>query len=520
MSGQPKVAIIGHVTPAPNEVPMPADATAARRLIEGQNFTRVVTPQGAFSDHLAYLSHLKGLTGPDALTVWEMFPCGGLLLASHLRRHGFDVELVTYVDSTSHDAVVERLRAFSPDIIALSTTFVLSKRHLTDIGEQLREAFPEAWLVAGGHHVFTTLMHISEAQQSQYLQSSGFDGFINDTQGEHAFLALCQNYPGQLSAVENLVWRSEGGEVVHNVRSPEANNINETLIEFDHVPGGSVAHIRTARSCAFKCAFCSYPTIAGDLALMDVENVIETLRKAKEKGVETIIFVDDTFNVPKPRFEALIDRMIEERLGLTWYSFLRCQYIDEELVAKMAESGCGGVFLGVESGSDEMLKRMKKGAIIRFYEKGVKWLRAQGIVTVGSFIVGFPGETTETVAATRKFIETSGLDYYFIQPFYYLHHTPIHHRAAEYGLKGNGLLWTHNTMNWREAIEHINQLFLEIDGPVFINPDYTLWEIAYLRSKGLTLEEIRDYRVMINTMTREQMTEFGVATATTTSRVA
>ncbi len=499
---------------------MPANPRDARKLLEGQNFTRVVTPQGTFSDHISYLSRTKGLTAREALTVWEMFPCAGLLLASHLERNGLETKLVTYMNSTNQAEVESELRAFAPDVIAISTTFVLTKRHLTDIGQQLREAFPDAWLVAGGHHVFTTLMHMTEAQQTQYLESSGFDGFVNDTQGEHAFLSLCQNFPDRLNRVENSLWRKPDRTVVHNARRPEANDINDTLIEFDQVPGGSVAHIRTARSCAFKCAFCSYPTIAGELALMDADNVIATLRKAKAKGVETIIFVDDTFNVPKPRFEALVERMIEERLGLTWYSFLRCQYIDEPLVAKMAESGCAGVFLGVESGSDEMLKRMKKGAIIRFYENGVKWLRAHGIVTVGSFIVGFPGETVETVAATRNFIETSGLDYYFIQPFYYLHHTPIHHRAADYGLKGNGLLWRHDTMNWREAIDHINQMFLEIDGPEFVNPDYTLWEIACLHSKGMSLDEIRDYRVMINDMTRAQMTEFGVASATTTSRVA
>jgi hypothetical protein len=75
-------------------------------------------------------------------------------------------------------------------------------------------------------------------------------------------------------------------------------------------------------------------------------------------------------------------------------------------------------------------------------------------------------------------------------------------------------------MNWRQAIEHINRMFLEIEGPVFINPDYTLWEIAYLRSRGLAFDEIRDYRVMINAMTRAQMAAFGGVSATTTSRVA
>ena len=96
------------------------------------------------------------------------------------------------------------------------------------------------------------------------------------------------------------------------------------------------------------------------------------------------------------------------------------------------------------------------------------------------FIIGFPGETEETVEATREFIQNSALDYYFIQPFYYLHHTPIHKRANDFDLTGEGLFWSHATMNWKQAVGHINRLFLEIDGAVFVNPDYTLWEVAYL----------------------------------------
>ena len=245
-----------------------------------------------------------------------------------------------------------------------------------------------------------------------------------------------------------------------------------------------------------------------------------TLWKAKRSGVKTVFFVDDTFNVPRPRFEALMDRMIEEGLEIPWYSFFRCQYSDEALIKKMRQTGCTGVFLGVESGSDRILKNMKKGAIVRFYRDGVRWLREQGIITVGSFIIGFPGETDETVEQTRTFIEESGLDYYFIQPFYYLHHTPIHKRAEEFGLTGEGLFWSHNTMNWSQAVAHINRLFLDIEAATFVNPDYTRWEIAYLHGKGMSSEEILDYRRMINRMTAKQMETYGITAGDVTSRVA
>ena len=73
-------------------------------------------------------------------------------------------------------------------------------------------------------------------------------------------------------------------------------------------------------------------------------------------------------------------------------------------------------------------------------------------------------------------------------------------------------------MNAHQAAEHINRLFLEIDNPIWINPDYTLWEIAYLRSKGMNRKQINDYRIMINKMTADQMVKYDIVSGNVTSR--
>jgi len=517
VTARKRVAIIGHATATENRLELPQNTARAAQLIRLNNFVRVATDDGKFVDHITYLRDKRGIPDQEPFSVWEMYLCSALLLSSHLARNGFETKIVNFIDSESARTQFGELAEFSPDVVVLSTTFVLSQKHLIDIGHKIRQAVPGAFIVAGGHHVLTTLLYMSSQERVAYLESARIDAFVNDSQGEGALLEICRALPGSLAHVPSVIWRSPDG-VVENLIIPEGNDINETLIEFDHLPRGSVVHIRTARSCEFKCAFCSYPTIAGPLSLMDVNNVIETLRKAKQAGVKAVFFVDDTFNVPRPRFEELVDRMIEEQFDLPWYSFLRCQFVDEKLVHKMAKSGCKGVFLGVESGSDTMLKYMKKGAIVDFYRKGIKWLRDAGIVTVGSFIIGFPGETEATVAETKEFIENSGLEYYFIQPFYYLHHTPIHKRAKDWDLTGEGLFWSHKTMDWSTALELVNSSFLEIKNSTFVNPDYTLWEIAYLSTKGMTLEEIKAYREEINSLTRAQMERFGIVSADVTSR--
>lgn len=499
--------MIGHVVPQPTSMAVPDAPGQLPNLLKLYNYTRILTDDRKLVDHVAYLRATSGVTGE--YSIWEMYLCATLLLKSHLTRHGVETLMVNYIDSENEAAESARLRDFRPDIVILSTTFVLSAKHLLAAAKLVRRAAPGAYIVAGGHHVFTTLMYLSDPKKADYLKMCRLDAFVNDVQGEDTLLKVVAAWPDRLGEVPNLIWTDPKGAVTVNGRRTEENDINSTLIDFDGVKPGGVVHIRTARSCAFKCSFCSYPTIAGDLALMEIENAVDTVRRAKEAGAAALFFVDDTFNVPQERFALLLDRLIEEDIGLPWYSFLRCQFIDARLVEKMRRSGCRGVFLGIESGSDQILRNMSKGSATKFYGPGIKWLKDNDIVTVGAFVIGFPGETLETVAQTKDFIEGSGLDFYFLQPFYYLHHTPVYKQADKYKLTGQGMTWAHETMDAPEACRLVDKLFLETKGPTFVNPDYTLWEVAYLRTKGMDLPAIRRYRAEINRMTADQMTRHG-----------
>ncbi|MCR4376870.1 MAG: radical SAM protein [Rhodospirillales bacterium] len=513
-----KIALIGHMVPNPVSMPLSTNPARAKTQMQAFNYTRVLTEDDRLIDHIAYLKEKKGLPPETPFSVWEMYLCAQLLLAQMLKAHGFEVKIINFIDDHNAEKIWTDLHDFAPDIIAASTTFVLTFKQFMGLGQTLRKQFPNTFLMAGGHHVFTTLNHATDETAKSYLRDTGFDAFVVDPQGEHAMLQIAQTYPNRLNAIPNLVIR-DGNDIVLTHRSAEDNDINFTLSSFENILPGSIANVRTARSCSFKCAFCSYPSVAGPLATLSMENVRLTLKRIMDAKLSAIFFVDDTFNVPKDRFENVLNIMIEIGFNIPWYSFIRAQYIDEKIVAKMKSTGCAGVYLGIESGSNDILKAMKKGAIIDFYKRGIAWLKQANILTVGSFIMGFPGETEHTVQITQRFIEESDLDYYYIQPFYYLHHTPVEDRAQEYGLQGEGAFWSHNTMNWVEATAHVNRIFMEIDNVTFINPDYTLWEIAYLRAKGMTLEEIKSYRDEINTLTRNQMTRFGLTEANALPRV-
>src|SRR3546814_17108298 len=89
-------------------------------------------------------------------------------------------------------------------------------------------------------------------------------------------------------------------------------------------------------------------------------------------GVDRIIFIDDTFNVPPHRFKELVKIFAE--YPFEWFSFLRVQYVNEEVMAMMKDSGCKGVYLGIESASDKVLKNMNKRATNKQFAEGVSLL--------------------------------------------------------------------------------------------------------------------------------------------------
>ena len=93
-----------------------------------------------------------------------------------------------------------------------------------------------------------------------------------------------------------------------------------------------------------------------------------------------------------------------------WYSFIRCQYINDDIARMMKESGCDGVYLGIESANDQILKYMKKAATGKKYMQGVEYLKRYDITTFAAFIIGFPGEIEEDFQQTLSLIDEVGFD--------------------------------------------------------------------------------------------------------------
>lgn len=412
-------------------------------------------------------------------------------LTQYLRRRGYSARYINLLGA-ERDKLAGML-ALNPRCVAITTTFYLTNKPVREIVEFVRSCNPQVKIVVGGPLVSNYVRSGSSEELGHALADMGADVFVIDSQGENTLAKIVQALQnGQpFGELSNLAF-FDGPKLVQTARAPEQNEMDENGIDWMSFAAedlGRTLQLRTARSCAFACSFCNYPTRAGSLAVTSIDKVEQELDSILALGtVGNVVFIDDTFNVPVRRFKDICRLMIRKRYGFSWFSYFRCSHADDEAVDLMAESGCRGVFLGIESGSPTILKGMNKRADIGAYVRCVEALRARGVLTFASFILGFPGETDETIAETVEFIRLARPDFYRAQLWYNEPGTPIYEHTDRYGITGSGFVWKHNTMDSQTAMDHIERLFLSIQESVWLPQfSFDFWIIPYLIGKGMPL---------------------------------
>jgi anaerobic magnesium-protoporphyrin IX monomethyl ester cyclase len=309
--------------------------------------------------------------------------------------------------------------------------------------------------------------------------------------------------------VPNIAYR-DGKRHVRTAIEIEDNALVETPIQYQRFKGRGLnefVSLRTAKSCPFSCEFCAFPTRAGRYNYMAVDAVERELDRLREAcGEATVSFLDDTFNVPKKRFRELLRMMIKKRYGFRWNSFYRSDHGDAETIELMKESGCQGVFLGTESGSNTILQAMNKSARREHYLDAIPRLREAGIITYASMIIGFPGETEETVAETVSLLETAAPDFFRAQLWYADPTTPVMEKKDRHGIEGSGFGWRHATMDATTAADIIEDMFRGVKHSTWLPQwGFELWSVFYLIRHGLTLERVKAFAAGFNAAVRTQL---------------
>ena len=446
----------------------------------------------------------------EPLRVNEAFSATLSYLGTYLHRRGFTFEFINSFQDEKEE-LAEKLKKNNILTIAITTTYYVFVLPILEVIEFIKQYNQTAKIIVGGPFISTQVRTQDEASLLYLVEKViAADFYVNSSQGETTLVnllgALKKDLP--LDNINNIYYR-DGEQCIATPILKENNKIAENYVNWDLFRGrvGSYTNVRTAISCPFSCSFCGFPRHAGAYQTSPPQ-ILEKEFNGFEQldSLVGINVIDDTFNVPVKRFKEILRMIINNRYTFKWISNFRCQFIDREMVELMKQSGCEGVFLGIESASDRILKNMNKAASVAKYLEGISLLKEYGILTFGSFIIGFPGETSETVQQSIDFIEESGIDFFRAHLWYCDPITPIWQEREKYNIKGECFEWSHATMDARTACDWVDKIFLNIKNSTWI-PQYNfdfdnLWHLLH---RGFSIEQIREFLTIFNSGVKEKV---------------
>jgi radical SAM superfamily enzyme YgiQ (UPF0313 family) len=349
-------------------------------------------------------------------------PLGLLHIASFIRKHQH-VPHVLDIEATKqpYQEAIESVLSFDPDIVGLSAK-TINVLNAGMIAEGLRTSGFGGLIVLGGAHV-------TAVPEETLARFPAIDvGVIGE--GEITFLELieCVGQESSLGDVEGIAWRKGPGRVVVNApraliedpdtlplpawdllpNFPEAYPHN--ALETKRLPAAS---IMTSRGCPFQCTFCDRAIFGSKVRQHSAEYTLGMIRHLKDEyGVRDLMILDDNFMLDKKKLFAICDAMIEERMDLSWYCQGHARFMTEDRLSKITEAGCWFVEMGIESGSDRILRLIKKGTTKSEIAHAVRLAREAGLKVKGNFIFGLPTETRATLEETIRFATRIELSYF------------------------------------------------------------------------------------------------------------
>jgi radical SAM superfamily enzyme YgiQ (UPF0313 family) len=197
------------------------------------------------------------------------------------------------------------------------------------------------------------------------------------------------------------------GEV--SIGVPRHDLLDLARYEFPFARRAPYGTVLTDYGCPFRCSFC----LIGRLAYRTrpLPEVFEEIALLTRLGVRDLYLDDQTFMPSPERLERFCDGLAGADARMGWTAFVRADLAGDDRLARMKAAGCHTVIVGIESGSDDVLAAYAKDVTLAQIREAIARARRHGLTTVGTFLVGLPGETPATCAATIDLALTSGLDY-------------------------------------------------------------------------------------------------------------
>ena len=320
-------------------------------------------------------------------------PIGLYSVAAVLKDEGHDVEILNWHEIHKTPArIKETLIRKKPDVIGFSILHG-NRWGGIELARVAKEVDPGVTVVFGGIGATFLWEH--------FLRHFPEIDFVILGEGEYPFLhllrALKKAGEPDLERIPGIAFRKQG-EFVSTGRAQSIQDLDELPIPAKYF---TYQHVSSSRGCAWKCTFCGSPRFWGKrIRFRSPRHFVEELEMLFRKGVTFFYVSDDAFTIDKERVIEICRRILERKLGITWYAISRVNCVDEEMLVWMRKAGCIQISYGIESGSETIRKRLKKQISRDQIKRAFDLTTRCGILSRAYFIYGSPGETWETVQET------------------------------------------------------------------------------------------------------------------------
>lgn len=330
-----------------------------------------------------------------------------------LEKIGHEVRLVDAVARRwDRNKVLEDAKEFKPDLVVVDSNFS-SLQNDINVAKIIKENTGAVSVIVG-------------PPASQFPEKILNNGVDIVARFEYDFtlsdIAETIDKNSDFTKIRGISYK-ENGKIIHNpdrdfTSSEELDripfvskvykdhlNIKDYFLNHALYP---MVQIFTGRGCPNRCTFCSWPkTLMGrKYRVRSVQNVADEFEFVANElpEVKEIFIEDDTFTINKKRVKQFCEEIKRRRIDISWGCQSRAD-LDYETMKAMREAGCRLLDVGYESGSDEILKNIKKGITVNQLREFTKNAKKAGLKILADFVIGFPGETKETAEQTIRFIK-------------------------------------------------------------------------------------------------------------------
>jgi anaerobic magnesium-protoporphyrin IX monomethyl ester cyclase len=337
--------------------------------------------------------------------------------------------------------------------------------HVTPNTINTMTAYPALDFVLRGEPELT-LRELVDALEGKTGQNEQMEALIQKTDPNRVPISAEMVARGDLNSIKGLAWRS-AGEIKLNPDRLFIPDLNELPLPMHHLLPldsyrmplikGPYSFVVPSRGCPAGCKFCiKHVSYNYSVRVRSAENIMAELWGLKKLGINNVMMYADLFTVNRDQVVSICKAMIEEKIDMQWICNSRVDYVDEEMLSLMGQAGCHMISWGIESGSEEILKRIHKGADPNKAKQALTWAKKAGIKNFGYFIIGLPGETEETIKQTIAFSKKLPLNvaiFHIAAPY---PGTPFFYEVVENGWFRPGTNWEQVDMDQSTVLDYPN----------------------------------------------------------------